>query len=97
MRLERTQRPAEHQSEAWVARQLGKVSQGMKSMSQALGDHPYCVGKQFSLADVAVGSALGWIAFRFPEIDWRGEHENLARLFDRLSDRQSFRDTVPMV
>lgn len=97
VRLERTQRPTEHQSEAWVARQLGKVSHGMKAMSQALGDHPYCVGKQFSLADVAVGSALGWIAFRFPEIDWRGEHENLARLFDRLSDRQSFRDTVPMV
>jgi glutathione S-transferase len=96
VRLERTQRPVELQSQAWVTRQLGKVTNGIKAMSQALGDNPYCVGKQFSLADVAVGSALGWIAFRFPELDWRGEHENLARLFDRLSDRVSFRDTIPV-
>jgi glutathione S-transferase len=96
VRLERTQRPVELQSQAWITRQLGKVTHGIKAMSQALGDNPYCVGKQFSLADVAVGSALGWIAFRFPELDWRGEHENLARLFDRLSDRVSFRDTIPV-
>ena len=96
VRLERTQRPAERQSEAWVERQLAKVNNGMKSMAQALGDNPFCAGKQFSLADVAVGCALGWISFRFPEIDWRGEHENLARLFDKLSDRQSFRDTIPV-
>ena len=95
-RLERTQRPAGRQSDAWVQRQLGKVSNGMKSMAQALGENPFCAGRQFSLADVAVGSALGWISFRFPEIDWRGEHENLARLFDKLSDRQSFRDTMPV-
>jgi glutathione S-transferase len=96
VRLERTQRATEHQSDAWIARQLGKVHHGMKSMSQALGDHPFCAGKQFTIADIAVGSALGWISFRFPEIDWRREHDNLARLFDRLSDRPSFRDTVPI-
>jgi glutathione S-transferase len=96
VRLERTQRPEDRQSEAWVARQLRKVSMGIASMAHALGEHPYCAGNHFSLADVAAGAALGWISFRFPEIDWRGEHENLARLFDKLSDRQSFRDTVPV-
>ncbi len=96
VRLERTQRAAERQSDDWVERQLGKVRNGMASMAQALGDHPFCAGKQFSLADVAVGSALGWISFRFPDIDWRAEHESLARLFDKLSERPSFRDTVPL-
>jgi glutathione S-transferase len=45
---------------------------------------------------VAVGSALGWLAFRFPEINWRDDHTNLARLFDKLSERPSFKDTVPV-
>ncbi len=96
VRLERTQRPAERQSDAWVARQLDKVNHGLKAMAHGLGDHPFCAGKQFTLADVAVGSALGWIAFRFPEIAWRDDHPNLARLFDKLSDRPSFRDTIPV-
>lgn len=95
MRLERTQRPAERQSEAWVERQLGKVKSGIRAMASGLGDNPYCAVRQFTLADIAVGCALGWISFRYPEISWRDEHPNLAALFERLSDRQSFRDTMP--
>ena len=95
-RLERTQRPAERQSEAWMTRQLDKVNSGLKAMSIGLGESSYCVGNHFSLADIAVGCTLGWLAFRFPEINWRRDHPNLARLFDRLSDRQSFRDTEPV-
>lgn len=89
-------RPEERQSAVWIERQLNKVRQGLKAMASGLGEQPFCTAKQFTLADVAVGSALGWIAFRFPEIDWRDEHPNLARLFDKLSERQSFRDTVPV-
>ena len=95
VRLERTQRPPEQQSEAWVDRQLGKVRSGISAMASGLGDNPYCAARQFSLADISVGCTLGWISFRFPEIAWRDDHPNLARLFERLSDRQSFRDTVP--
>ena len=96
VRIERTQRPAEKQSDAWVDRQLGKISNGLNSMAMALGDAPFCAGSHLSLADVAVGSALGWLAFRFPEINWRDDHTNLARLFDKLSERPSFKETVPV-
>jgi glutathione S-transferase len=95
VRLERVQRPPQERSEAWMARQLCKVEQGMAALSDRLGEHAYCAGKHYSLADVAVGCALGWFAFRFPEIDWRGQHPNLGRLYDRLSERPSFRDTAP--
>jgi glutathione S-transferase len=44
---------------------------------------------------VAVGCALGWLSFRFPEITWRDDYPNLAKLHDKLSERQSFKDTVP--
>ena len=96
VRIERTQRPVEKQSDAWVDRQLGKIRIGLNSMAMALGDAPFCAGSHLSLADVAVGSALGWLAFRFPEINWRDDHTNLARLFDKLSERPSFKETVPV-
>ena len=95
VRLERTLRPPEQQSEDWITRQLRKVELGLASMADKLGDQPYCAGIHYSLADVAVGCALGWLTFRFPEIDWRDTHPNLARLHDKLAERPSFKDTVP--
>jgi glutathione S-transferase len=95
VRLERTQRPPEQQSEAWIARQMNKVELGLASLAHKLGENAYCAGNQYSLADVAVGCALDWLTFRFPEIDWRGAHPKLARLADKLAERQSFKDTVP--
>jgi glutathione S-transferase len=95
VRLERTLRPKEQQSEVWIERQMGKVLGGLHVMSANLGDAPFCMGNHYTLADVAVGCTLGWIISRFPEIEWRGEYPNLARLFDKLSERQSFKDTVP--
>ncbi|MCU6502150.1 glutathione S-transferase N-terminal domain-containing protein [Rugamonas sp. A1-17] len=95
VRLERIHRPPEQQSEAWMARQMRKVQLGLASLSDKLGESPYCAGIHYSLADVAVGCTLGWLSFRFPEITWRDDHPNLARLLDKLSERQSFKDTVP--
>jgi glutathione S-transferase len=95
VRLEKTLRPAAQQSQAWMDRQMAKVHAGLSAMSTGFGDTAFCAGNQYTLADVAVGCALGWLTFRFPEIDWRGEHPNLGGLFDKLSERASFRDTVP--
>ena len=94
-RLEKTLRPAEQQSAAWIERQLGKVRAGLAIMSANLGESPFCKGNHYTLADVAVGCTLGWLLFRFPEIDWRSDYANLARLFDKLSERPSFKDSVP--
>jgi glutathione S-transferase len=93
--LERTWRPAEQQSQAWFDRQMGKVRGGLAVMSENLGEQPFCMGIHYTLADVAVGCTLGWLAFRFPNIAWRDTYPNLARLFDKLSERPSFKDTVP--
>lgn len=95
VRLERTLRPQELQSEDWIHRQMVKVQAGLAEMSHKLGESPFCCNHHYSLADVAVGCALGWLTFRFPEIGWRGDFPNLARLFDKLSERPSFKDTVP--
>ena len=82
-------------SQVWIDRQLGKVNATVKAMSSGLGEKPFCGGIHFSLADVAVGCALGYLDFRFPQIDWRTEYPNLVRLHDKLMQRASFADTLP--
>jgi len=95
-RLERTWAGREGQrSQAWIDRQMSRVSASLKAMSQGLGEKPWCSGNHFSLADIAVGCALGYLDFRFPEIDWRGDYPNLDRFAAKLAARQSFIDTLP--
>lgn len=82
-------------SQAWIDRQMVKITASLKAMSRGLGEKAYCSGVYFSLSDVAVGCALGYLDFRFPDIQWRAEHPNLEKLHAKLVLRQSFVDTVP--
>jgi glutathione S-transferase len=74
---------------------MGKVHAAVKAMSQGLGEKNWCSGNHFTLADISVGCALGYLDFRFPQIDWRGDYPNLAKLHEKLSARPSFADTLP--
>lgn len=96
-RLEATwggRQPAER-SQAWIDRQMVAVTASLKAMSQGLGEKPFCAGIHFTLADVAVGCALGYLDFRFSHIDWRTPYPNLQKLYDKISVRQSFIDSAP--
>lgn len=92
--LER-KRPGAQQSQEWISRQQLKVVNGVKEIAQDLGERNWCYGEGYSLADVAAGCCLGYLAFRFPELDWRGQYPNLARHADKLAKRASFKNTVP--
>ena len=83
-------------SQAWVDRQMGKINAVLIAMSTGLSDKPYCSGIHFSLSDVAVGCALAYLDFRFPDIAWRSNYANLTRLQDKLMLRTSFVDTQPV-
>jgi glutathione S-transferase len=93
--LER-KRHAAKQDADWMQRQMAKVEAGLKMMSDDMSNQTWCTGEFFCLADIAVGCALGYLEFRFPEIDWRRTHPNLSELFDRLMQRPAFKDTVPV-
>ncbi|WP_119293120.1 glutathione S-transferase N-terminal domain-containing protein [Azohydromonas sediminis] len=82
--------------EAWIDRQMSRVHSSLKAMSLGLGDRAWCAGgNHLSLADVAVGVALGYLDFRFAHIDWRTDYANLKKLYDKLAARPSFVDTAP--
>ena len=89
-------RSTAQRSQAWIDRQLRKCTDAVKAMSLGLGDKPYCVGIYLSLADIAVGCALDYLDFRFPELNWRDAHPNLVKLQDKLLQRASFTDTRPV-
>ena len=96
-RLEATWGGRSHseRSQAWIDRQLDKIQHSLRAMGHGLGDKPFCHGIHLSLADVAVGCALGYLDFRFPDIAWRSQHPNLAKLYDKLAERPSFQSTRP--
>jgi glutathione S-transferase len=96
-RMEQTwvHRGEEQRSQAWIDRQLGKVHAAVTAMGTGLAEKPWCSGIHLTLADIAVGCALDYLDFRFPEIGWRDRHANLVRLVDKLNTRQSFIDSRP--
>ena len=98
-RLEQTWpgRTAEQRSQAWTDRQLSRVHASLGAISKGVGDKPWCSGIHLSLADIAVGCALGYLDFRFPDIAWRDAYPTLAKLSDKLNARASFTDTAPPV
>ena len=91
--LER-KRPKAQQSTDWISRQENKINRGIQYMSEQLGETNWCMGTHYSMSDVGAGCALGYLAFRFPEIDWRSKHPNLAQLYDKLMLRSSFAETI---
>lgn len=95
IRQELTQRPEAQRSEAFIARQQGKVEAALQAIADGVGERAFCVGNSYTLADIAVGCVLGYLDFRFPDIAWRSRHANLVKFYERLAQRQSFIDTVP--
>lgn len=95
IRLEFTQREEGLRSEAWLARQARKIDDALAAMASGLGAKPWCVGNHYTLADIALGVALGYLDFRMPELDWLERHPNLDKHYAKLMQRQSFIDTVP--
>ena len=94
--LEKKRAP-EQQSSDWLMLQEKTLFRALEALSEALGEKSWYLGNSMTLADVACGCTLGYLGLRFPEIDWRTAHPNLARLYDKLMTRASFNETVPVV
>ncbi len=76
-------------------RQFNKVRRGIETAARELGDREFCFGKGFTAADIAIGMALGYIAFRLPEYEWGNLFPNLKAYNERLLKRPAFSSTMP--
>lgn len=89
-------RDKKDRSMAWSDKQIARMHRGLAQMMADLGERAYCHGERYSLADIAVGCCIGWLAFRKPgEIDWLAQYPALAQHYKKLMERPAFADTVP--
>jgi glutathione S-transferase len=89
-RYETFLRPEALRWDAWTQGQLLKVDQGLEELERAIGEP-----KGLDIGTITVGCALGYLDFRFGDRDWRGKHPRLAKWFEEISKRDSFKKTVP--
>jgi len=85
-----------HQSAAWLARQRRKIDGGLREMQRLLGDREFFIADAFTLADLAAATAVGYLAVRWPEIDWRKAYPTLLSHSDRMEQRPSFVGSRPV-
>ena len=84
-------------SKNWIKRQEEKIFEGVKYLSNYLEQRRYFIGNHFNIADVCGFSCLEYIDLRFPKFKWRDEHQNLDTYWNIHKDRQSFKETKPIV
>lgn len=89
-------RPADQRSVEWQARQRRKIEGGVREMARLIGKRSFAVGDRFGLGDIAVGTALGYLAVRFAEFSWPSLYPNLKTYSAALEARPSFKSSVPV-
>ena len=90
-------RSEQMQDPALIAKQMDKVTRGLTVLNNELGQNKWCVDDTFSLADIAVGCALGYVNLRLGNaINLAKDYPNLERLHESLLKRQSFKDSMPV-
>lgn len=70
------------------------IVRALAHIATQLGEHTWCEGPTITLADLALVSALIYLDLRVTEINWRGDHPNLANWFERLHSRASVITTL---
>jgi glutathione S-transferase len=89
-------RPTNEQSAAWVDKQVARMHRAMRQMSEEFEGRTWCHGDRYSLADIALGCAIGWLDSRKPGgVDWRAEYPILTEHYDKLLERPAFSETAP--
>lgn len=89
------QRPEGSRSHYWLSRQAEKIRAGVHELERKLLPSGSFTALDIGLAEIATVCALGYLDLRYPGYDWRGDAPNLLKLFDKLTKRASFQQTVP--
>lgn len=91
-RYEHTARPAQWQWPAWREAQLAKVAACLGAIEACA---PTLATRAPGIGEVTLGCALGYLDFRFPELDWRARHPATARWQTAFADLPAMRATLP--
>ena len=86
-------RPQEFQWPEWIDAQMRKIRGALSALEmECEGDG---LTGELTIGHITVGCALGYLDFRYQNEEWRARHRRLARWFEGLSERPSFKATMP--
>ncbi|HEX8541799.1 glutathione S-transferase [Pseudomonas syringae] len=92
-RYETSARPAEKQWDAWITGQLVKVRAALaeiETQAPQLSRIPDDIGA------IAIGCGLGYLDFRFADLDWRASHPAAAAWFAEFDQHPAMLATRPV-
>lgn len=91
-RYELTARPGPLQWPAWREALLTKVGACLATIESIAPD---LATRQPTIGEIAIGCALGYLDFRFPELDWRARCGHAARWNERFQRLPAMQATCP--
>ncbi|KQP12882.1 glutathione S-transferase [Pseudorhodoferax sp. Leaf265] len=91
-RYELTARPAEVQWPVWREALLTKVAACLQAIDAAA---PELATAAPTIGEIAIGCGLGYLDFRFPELDWRSSHPAAARWHAGFAQLPAMQATLP--
>ncbi|MCF3935544.1 glutathione S-transferase family protein [Acuticoccus sp. M5D2P5] len=92
-RYEIAARPEDKQWPFWIEDQFERVTAGLGVFE---ADLPPASGS-ITIADIALGAALGYLDFRFADYGWRDRFPNIAAWMKPIEARPSFVATCPPI
>jgi glutathione S-transferase len=84
-------RPAEHQSPGAEVARLAAIQRALAWLEV----QPRLVAGPLTLAQIAIGCAVGYLAFRLPDLRWADKQPGLAAWYQGFAERPAMRATVP--
>lgn len=91
-RYEDVARPEPLRWADWRAAQLDKCTTGLAWMEAHIDQL-----QTIDLGTISLACLLGYLDFRFPDVDWRATAPKTAQWFAQMSERPSFKATFPHV
>lgn len=84
-------RPETEQSSYWLERWAAAINRAVDVVEKDLT----AFNGSLTLAQIALGSALGYLDFRLPHLKWQNDRPELVDWYKEFSDRQSMKETQP--
>ena len=91
VRVETVTRPDAYRWDAWAERQRVAIRRGVDAREEEADS----LDQRFSIGEIAIACALGYLEFRHAIDDWRHNHPALSAWYDRIAQRPSVVATIP--
>ncbi len=92
VRYERAVRPPEFHWQAWDAGQFSKIIDCLNEIEKQA---PTLEVKRFTIGEITIACALGYLDFRFPEIEWRSKYPLTKKWFEDFAKMPAMVVTEP--